>query len=332
MSSRSTLTHFSAARSSLSAHRPMAATALRTIWTSTSEEAYSLSSISTWSRLRSVQSMTMTSTFSSFTYVGSLYLQKNTLVSPWRMWGQRWHTSWMLRSATYCISGSEERRVTRGGASFLATARAASCVGTRSMNRSTTLTAERTTAALACWRRGVTRSMMLSASRPSSPAYTASASRITTCPHSEHSLSAASSFCSVPDDTVQMLPGWPPGGPPLAASISAISQRAATALATTVGLESPSRPRSSSRNPCSLTRSGLMSKSFVTHVAAVLRTYGSSSLSALRRGLARYSVIWSTRMHPIVRTARARMSGFGSDASLTNVLTAMMARSGWLLA
>lgn len=61
-------------------------------------------------------------------------------------------------------------------------------------------------------------------------------------------------------------------------------------------------------------------------------------------GSHRYSVIFSTRIHPIVRTAKARINGFGSSQSwegnyrllinyrnlltLTKVLTAMMAISG----
>ncbi len=105
-----------------------------------------------------------------------------------------------------------------------------------------------------------------------------------------------------------------------------------------------------------------MSYNFATHTAAVLRTYGSSSLRHLRSGSQRYSTILSTRMHPIVRTASARISGLGSCVScsaaggggegerhrsrlacareraaralgagrrtLTNVLTARIARSG----
>jgi hypothetical protein len=46
-----------------------------------------------------------------------------------------------------------------------------------------------------------------------------------------------------------------------------------------------------------------------------LRTYGSSSRSTLASGSHRYSVILSTRMHPMVRTASARISGLGSCES-----------------
>ena len=67
-------------------------------------------------------------------------------------------------------------------------------------------------------------------------------------------------------------------------------------------------------------------------MAAVLRTYGSSSRSARVSGSRRYSVMRSTRMQPIVRIASARISGFGSAASRTNVFTARSARSGWLFA
>jgi hypothetical protein len=63
-----------------------------------------------------------------------------------------------------------------------------------------------------------------------------------------------------------------------------------------------------------------------------MKLTGSSSLSALPSGSQRYSVILSTRMHPMVLTARALMSGFGSFASFTNVLTASSVSSGWLLA
>mmetsp|Transcript_47213 Transcript_47213/g.111330 ORF Transcript_47213/g.111330 Transcript_47213/m.111330 type:complete len:216 (+) Transcript_47213:587-1234(+) len=85
MHSRRTVTQRSAAFSILRAHLPIARTALRTKSTSTSANAYSLSSSSTCSALRSLASITITSTFSIFTYVGSLYLQKKTLVSLARM-------------------------------------------------------------------------------------------------------------------------------------------------------------------------------------------------------------------------------------------------------
>lgn len=58
-----------------------------------------------------------------------------------------------------------------------------------------------------------------------------------------------------------------------------------------------------------------MSYSLATHTAAVFLTYGSSSLRHLRSGSQRYSVILSTRMQPIVRTASARIRGFESSQS-----------------
>jgi hypothetical protein len=66
MSSSSTPMHRSAARSSLTAHRPMALTALRTKSTSTSV-LYSFSSSSTCSMFRSDTSLMMISSFSSLT-------------------------------------------------------------------------------------------------------------------------------------------------------------------------------------------------------------------------------------------------------------------------
>ena len=81
----------------------------------------------------------------------------------------------------------------------------------------------------------------------------------------------------------------------------------------------PPRPtRSASRNPRSSTSSALMSYSFATHTAAVLRTYGSSSRRQRCSGSQRYSVILSTRMQPMVRTANARMSGLGSCESCSS--------------
>mmetsp|Transcript_674 Transcript_674/g.1636 ORF Transcript_674/g.1636 Transcript_674/m.1636 type:complete len:230 (-) Transcript_674:410-1099(-) len=229
----------------------------------------------------------------------------------------------MLRSATYWISGSADRRVTMGGESFLVRALRVSSLSIRSMKCSTTLTAESTTAALACCSLGVTRSMMPSASLGSFVGYIASASRIATCPHSAHSLMAASILVLAPRESSNSP------GPP---EDSEISLMHAIAFDITVGFESEIISTKASRKPWSLTISGLMSCSLHTQIAAVFRTYGSSSLSAFDSGLAKYSVICSTRMHPMVRTASARISGFGSEASLTKVLTAMMARSGCDLA
>ena len=50
--------------------------------------------------------------------------------------------------------------------------------------------------------------------------------------------------------------------------------------------------------------------------------------SASASGCTRYSRICGTRMQLIVRIASARISGFGSFASLQNVFTARIARSG----
>ena len=61
-----------------------------------------------------------------------------------------------------------------------------------------------------------------------------------------------------------------------------------------------------------------------------LPTYGSSSVSVRCSGSHRYSVIFSTRMHPV--RAAARIKGLGSAESFTNVFTARMVSSGWLLA
>lgn len=58
-----------------------------------------------------------------------------------------------------------------------------------------------------------------------------------------------------------------------------------------------------------------MSYNLATQTAAVLRTYGSSSFKHLRSGSHKYSVILSTRMQPIVRTANARISGLESSQS-----------------
>mmetsp|Transcript_72526 Transcript_72526/g.161159 ORF Transcript_72526/g.161159 Transcript_72526/m.161159 type:complete len:257 (+) Transcript_72526:2049-2819(+) len=256
--------------------------------------------------------------------MGSLYLQKKTLISCARMLGRFCTIRLMLRSATYWISGSEERRVTRGGAIFLYRALSASWDVIRSMYLIMTLTADSTTAEFACWRRGVTRSIIDSASRLSFGMYSASESRMKTWPHSVHSFSAANIFCSV------AVLIWNTCCP--ISDVSAISARDATAFDTTIGLESPSKSYTMSRNPWSSTSSPLMSYNFATHTAAVLRTYGSSSFRHFRRGSHKYSTILSTRMQPIVRTASARMSGLGSCVSLTNVFTARIARSGWLFA
>ena len=91
--------------------------------------------------------------------------------------------------------------------------------------------------------------MMDSASREDCGAYLASESRMKTWPHSVHSFSAASSFCSTVGVTSITS----------ASAVSAISESAATEFATTVGFESLMRSRSWSMKPRSCTSSGLMS-------------------------------------------------------------------------
>jgi hypothetical protein len=81
--------------------------------------------------------------------------------------------------------------------------------------------------------------------------------------------------------------------------------------------------------PCWRTTVGEMSCSFATHSAAVFRTYGSSSESAFFSGGVRYSVIFSTRMHPIVRIASARIRGESCSESFTKAFTAMSVMSGF---
>lgn len=66
---------------------------------------------------------------------------------------------------------------------------------------------------------------------------------------------------------------------------------------------------------CAFTIEDEISYSLATHTAAVLRTYGSSSFKHLRSGSHKYSVILSTRIQPMVRTANARMSGLESSQS-----------------
>lgn len=255
--------------------------------------------------------------------MGSLYLQKNTLILCASRLGRVCTTRLMFLSATYCTSGwlawASEMS---GGASFLQMLLMVSALLMGSMYMRMIFTADRTTAGFWWLRRGDTRSMMFSASLGSPGTYLDRLSRMNTWPHSVHSFSAASSFCStaeVTSNTSLPLDSW-------------ISFSAATALATTVGLASESRSRTPSMKPCCFTMEGEMSYSLATHRAAVLRTYGSSSPSAFFSGGARYSVILSTRMQPIVRMARARMSGLGCSLSFTNALTAMMVRSGLLFA
>mmetsp|Transcript_24987 Transcript_24987/g.77151 ORF Transcript_24987/g.77151 Transcript_24987/m.77151 type:complete len:259 (+) Transcript_24987:3237-4013(+) len=258
--------------------------------------------------------------------MGSLYLQKKTLTSPSRMRGSDCTMRLMFRNATYVISSkSEFSNVTNGGASFFRK------FATASSSRPTnvfayfriTFTADMTTAELACCKRGLTRSMIEVASLASRGEYFARASKIDTWPHSVHSFRAANNFCSADGDNSSTASS---------PDVSAISFSAATAFATTVGFGSATMSRNVSTKPRSTTSSGCMSYSFATHIAAVFRTYGSSSFKAPISGSHRYSVILSTRMQPIVRIAKALTSGFGSTASFTKVLTLNKTRSACVLA
>mmetsp|Transcript_16543 Transcript_16543/g.44783 ORF Transcript_16543/g.44783 Transcript_16543/m.44783 type:complete len:250 (+) Transcript_16543:1663-2412(+) len=249
MSSSNTLMAFSLARSSFTATRPMDRTDLRTNSTST-PEAYSLSSRSTCSTFLSLTSITMMSTFSSFTYTGSLYLQKNIFTSFARIPGRFCTISLMFRSATNCTSGSSESSVTNGGFNFLHKARTVSLLSMHSMHFMTTLMAARTTAGLAWESRAVMRSVSTSASLLSVGVYAANASRINTWPHSLHSFSAASSF--------GMVGLWSRSSSSRPED-SLISARPATAFATTMGFGSDTISFRISTKPWSPTSSGLIS-------------------------------------------------------------------------
>ena len=149
-------------------------------------------------------------------------------------------------------------------------------------------------------------------------------SRMNTCPHSVHSFKAVNNLLMVA--AFISINGLPLG------EASLISDKAATALATTMGLESLKSSFNESKNPCSSTSWALMSNNLATETAAVFLTYGSSSFKHFLKGSHKYSVILSTRMQPIVRTAKALIKGLGSSQSLTKVLTAMIAMSGCDLA
>mmetsp|Transcript_43958 Transcript_43958/g.127117 ORF Transcript_43958/g.127117 Transcript_43958/m.127117 type:complete len:208 (-) Transcript_43958:565-1188(-) len=207
--------------------------------------------------------MTMMSTFSSLRYTGSLYLQKNIFTSLARIPDRFCTMSRMFRSETYCVSGSLERSVTRGGFSFFANIRLTSELSTNSMHLMITLIAARTTAGFTCESRAVTRSVMDSASPLLAGVYVESASRMKTWPHSLHSFSAARSFV-----IVALLSRSSRSFP----QVSAISARPATAFATTIGLPSPSMSFKISMKPWSSTSSGLMSYTFGMQMAEVLRT------------------------------------------------------------
>mmetsp|Transcript_23534 Transcript_23534/g.62066 ORF Transcript_23534/g.62066 Transcript_23534/m.62066 type:complete len:225 (+) Transcript_23534:3-677(+) len=222
----------------------------------------------------------MMSTFSNLTYTGSLYLQKNILTSEARMPGRFWMMRRMFLRTTYWTSDSLESRVTSGGFNFLAKVRSVSVLSTYSMHARTTLMAASTTAGLACDNRAVTRSVMDSASLELEGTYTERASKMKTWPHSLHSLRAAKSLGIVAlfSKSSKSFP-----------SVSAISDKPATALATTMGLGSDNMSFKMSMNPWSSTSSGLISYTLGMQIAAVLRTYGSGSWQHFRRGSKRYS-------------------------------------------
>mmetsp|Transcript_67868 Transcript_67868/g.196515 ORF Transcript_67868/g.196515 Transcript_67868/m.196515 type:complete len:250 (-) Transcript_67868:538-1287(-) len=249
MSSKSTLMARSQARSSFTATLPIERTDFRMKSTST-PLAYSLSSRRTCSKFFSVTSMTMMSTFSNFTYTGSLYLQKNILTSAARIPGRFWTISRMFRKDTYWTSGSLERSVTRGGLSFLASTRKVSELSMLSMHMSTTLIAAKTTAGFAWDSRAVTRSVMDSASPLPEGLYVASASKMNTWPHSLHSFSAARSLGMVALFSRSRRSFL---------NVSEISAKPATALATTIGFGSDSMSFKISMKPWSSTSSGLIS-------------------------------------------------------------------------
>ena len=73
---------------------------------------YSLSSPNSVSTFFSLAKRTMISSFSTLTYGGSLYLQKNTLISLARMSGRFWRSKLIFRSATHWTSGADDINVT----------------------------------------------------------------------------------------------------------------------------------------------------------------------------------------------------------------------------
>lgn len=146
----------------------------------------------------------------------------------------------------------------------------------------------------------MTRSQMCSLSCSSCALYRASAVRIATRPHSEHSFNAMSNFCKILEEmTNSAFSVSRDGGSDEAATWMSVS--AVTAFATTygihyelknltypvwhtIGLLSETISCSCSKNPLSITSSGRRSYSFATHKAAVLRTYGFSSRIHFCRG------------------------------------------------
>mmetsp|Transcript_2984 Transcript_2984/g.5869 ORF Transcript_2984/g.5869 Transcript_2984/m.5869 type:complete len:221 (+) Transcript_2984:1822-2484(+) len=218
----------------------------------------------------------MTSSFSSLTYKGSLYLQKKCRMCLSSRCFSFCTMREMLRSATYCSSGlSPERMVIRGFGIFSRKTYVRMLLfSTTSRYLMMTFTADIATAELAWMSRGTTRSITVSACLAVG-LYLARQSRIEICPHSVHSFMAESNLFSM-------------SGVILKTSFevdSAISASAATALATTIALWSEISDLRVFRNPCSSTESGDISNSFATHTAAVFLTYGSGSLSPFASGV-----------------------------------------------
>ncbi len=96
---------------------------------------------------------------------------------------------------------------------------------------------------------------------------------------------------------------------------SPISTNAATALATTVAFVSSIKSRNFSTKPPRSARRGSAAYSFATHIAAVLRTYGSRSLRQCRSGSVRASMTTDVGMYDMVLIASARIRGLRSVTS-----------------
>lgn len=84
-----------------------------------------------------------------------------------------------------------------------------------------------------------------------------------TLPHSVHSFRAINSFLRVAGVMTSAL---------VSGAVSAISSKACTELATTMGFGSPIISCNVSRKPFSIHMVGFKSKSLATQIAAVLRT------------------------------------------------------------
>ena len=92
--------------------------------------------------------LTKISIFSSFTYTGSLNLQKNTLTLFSNIVAYFCNIKFIFLNATNYISASLDNNVTKGALSFFTTPFNKSAFVMLSMNLSITLTAERMTAGL----------------------------------------------------------------------------------------------------------------------------------------------------------------------------------------